>query len=125
MWFLLIHDLVYDGRRPAARAWNLVIYNVQLLNKAGKRHTKYDIISDARTLGSNAELVNRLERMLQELLWSSPSLPSYNIILFLVWYICALTERYCLQKNGSAFCKIVPLRMSLFLFYTDFIRLWS
>lgn len=56
MWFLLIHDLVYDGRRPAIRAWNLVIYNVQLLNKAGKRHTKYDIIRDARTLGSNAEL---------------------------------------------------------------------
>lgn len=56
MRFLLVHDLVFDGRRPAIRVWNLVIYNVQLLNKAVKRHTKYDIISDARTLDSNAEL---------------------------------------------------------------------
>lgn len=45
----------FDGRRPVIRIWGLAIYNVQLPNKAVKRHTKYDIISDARTLGSNLD----------------------------------------------------------------------
>jgi len=95
---LSTRGLVFDGRWSVTRIWSLVTYNVQLPNKAVKRRTKYSIISDARTLGSNLDYssVNKIAQQ-NGVRISNMLIPLFESVAVCVcMYVCVCKSRYYL-----------------------------
>jgi len=86
---LSTRGLVSNGRWPVTRVWSLVTYNVQLPNKAVKRRTKYGIISDARTLGSNLDysLINKIAQQ-SDIRIPNILIPLFDLSLYVYVYVC-------------------------------------